>query len=274
MADTVVNLRRTNLANEDRTATDYRFRTIFQQDNYTRTVITGRKAKITNDAQYVDWEFIERKNNPIFDEVIQACESKGIKVLMGFKQHWNKELITQFYATVYFGYALKEDGRSERALFWMTEGEDHQLTFSKFLTLFRLLNDGFARKLHDEGPLEAKRMAFMCPRNARDSWGHVKGLYTYYSILNRLFGKTLTPRDGNTSDITAFQKNLMVTMKPGEPMFNVGDFLWQDIKNSSENPQRCVAMVHTLATLSRKSHKGHIQMTQRIALCNQNPARQ
>jgi hypothetical protein len=52
---------------------------------------------------------MERKNNPIFDEVIQACGSKGIKVLMGFKQHWNKELIAQFYATIYFGYVLKED---------------------------------------------------------------------------------------------------------------------------------------------------------------------
>jgi hypothetical protein len=96
MADTVVNLRRTNPTNEDRTTTDYRFRTLFQQDYYTTTIITGRKAKITNDAQYVDWEFMARRNNPIFDEVIQACEDKGIKVLMGFKQHWNKELIAQF----------------------------------------------------------------------------------------------------------------------------------------------------------------------------------
>jgi hypothetical protein len=72
-------------------------------------------------------------------------------------------------------------------MFWMTEGENHQLSFSNFLTLFRLPDDGFAQKLHDEGPLEAKRMTFMYPRNARDSWGHVKGLYTYYSILNHLF---------------------------------------------------------------------------------------
>jgi hypothetical protein len=50
MADTVVNLRRTNPPNEARTATYYRFRTIFQQDYYTTAVITGRKAKITNDA--------------------------------------------------------------------------------------------------------------------------------------------------------------------------------------------------------------------------------
>jgi hypothetical protein len=51
MAGTVVKLRRVNPTNEARTATDYRFLTIFQQDNYTTTVITGRKAKITNDAQ-------------------------------------------------------------------------------------------------------------------------------------------------------------------------------------------------------------------------------
>jgi hypothetical protein len=118
---------------------------------------------------------------------------------MGFKQHWNKEFIAQFYATVYFGYVLNENGQSERAMFWMTGGENHQLSLSSFLTYFRLPNDGFPQKLHDEGPLEAKRMAFMYPRNARDSWGHVKGLYTYYLILNHLFRKTLMPRDGNTS---------------------------------------------------------------------------
>jgi hypothetical protein len=54
----------------------------------------------------------------------------------------------------------------------------------------------------------------------------VKGLYTYYSIINRLFRKTLTPRDGNTSDITAFQRNLMVAMMLGELAFHVGDILW------------------------------------------------
>jgi hypothetical protein len=54
MADTIVTLRRTNPASEERTATDYRFLTIFQQDYYTTAIITGRKSKITNDVQYVD----------------------------------------------------------------------------------------------------------------------------------------------------------------------------------------------------------------------------
>jgi hypothetical protein len=83
---------------------------------------------------------------------------------------------------MYFGYVPKEDGRSDRAMFWMTGGESHHLSFPNFLTLCSLPDDGFARFLRDEGPLEAKRMAFMYPRNARDSWGYVKGLSsTVYS---------------------------------------------------------------------------------------------
>jgi hypothetical protein len=30
----------------------------------------------------------------------------------------------------------------------------------------------------------------------------------------------------------------MVAMKPGEPPFDVGDFLWRGINNSTENPHR------------------------------------
>ena len=53
-----------------------------------------------------------RKNNVVFDEVIAACEDKRIKHLIGFKHSWNKEIIAQFYATVFFGH---HDG--ERAMF-------------------------------------------------------------------------------------------------------------------------------------------------------------
>ena len=76
----------------------------------------------------------------------------------------------------------------------------------------------------------------MYPRNMRSSWGKVSGLYTYYAVLNILFRKILRPRDGNTSDVTLFQKNLMAAMRPGAPQFSVGDFIWQEIKNLSEKP--------------------------------------
>ena len=47
----------------------------------------------------MDWEYMVRKNNVIFNEVMAACADKRIKVLMGFKHNWNKEIIAQFFAT-------------------------------------------------------------------------------------------------------------------------------------------------------------------------------
>ena len=91
--------------------------------------------------------------------------------------------------------------------------------------------------------LEIKEMNFMYPKNMRGSWGKVKGLYTYYGVLNRLFRKTLTPRDGNTSDVTLFQRNLMAAMRPGAPQFSVGDFIWQEIKNLSKNPKKIYSYI-------------------------------
>ena len=98
--------------------------------------------------------------------------------------------------------------------------------------------DADLHKLHDVGVLETKEMHFMYPRNMRRSWGKVSSRYTYYAVLNRLFRKTLTPRDGNTSNVTIFQRNLMAAMRPRAPQFSVGDFIWQQIKILSENPQK------------------------------------
>jgi hypothetical protein len=41
----------------------------------------------------VNWEHMSRKNDPIFNEVISNCERQRAKVLMGFRQDCNKEII-------------------------------------------------------------------------------------------------------------------------------------------------------------------------------------
>ena len=42
--------------------------------------------------------------NEICDEVAQMCQDRHIKDIMEFQHDWNKEVIAQFYATVYFGH--------------------------------------------------------------------------------------------------------------------------------------------------------------------------
>jgi hypothetical protein len=48
---------------------------------------------------------------------------------------------------------MNERGESERAMFCMIEGDKFQITFSFFLTMFRLSHDETLRKLHNKGVL-------------------------------------------------------------------------------------------------------------------------
>jgi hypothetical protein len=101
-------------------------------------------------AQYVDWTYMESKNDPIFTELSIVCGHQRVKELMGFRQDWNREIIARFYAMVHFGYI-----EEERVMMWMTNGNKHAIRFSRFLSLFGLgADDKDYPKLHNGGLLE------------------------------------------------------------------------------------------------------------------------
>jgi hypothetical protein len=225
-------LRDKNPYASERKATYRMFWATFQQDYYAIVII--KKPKITHMAQYVDWMYMESKNDPIFTELSTVCGHQRVKELMGFRQDWNREIIAQFYSTVHFGYI-----EEERAMMWMTNGNKHAIRFSRFLSLFGLgADDKDYPKLHNGGPLEPEALYFMYPRDQRANVGHMKGLYTYYSVLNSLLGATIAPRDGNPSDISRFVKNLMIALRLGVGPFSVGDYIWQEINYLSEDPKK------------------------------------
>ena len=60
------------------------------------------------------------------------------------EDEWNKEVIAEFYATIYFGYI--ED---ERAIFWMTKGSYYKAKFTQFIWVLGLDRDDANRpKIH------------------------------------------------------------------------------------------------------------------------------
>jgi hypothetical protein len=121
----------------------------------------------------------------------------------------------------------------------MTNGQKYSITFHRFLRCFGIMaGDKDLRKLHDEGELDKDALHFMYPRGELANYGRVKNLYTYYAALNRLLRVSITPRDGNPSEITKFQKILMVALRSGAPEFSVGDFIWQEIKHLSKDPKK------------------------------------
>jgi hypothetical protein len=83
---------------QPRDAYDYRFHSLFQQDFYELVIMT--KSKPVANSQWIDWDYIKNKHDPIFDRVIAACKAKHLRDILAFKKVWNNEVISQFYVTM------------------------------------------------------------------------------------------------------------------------------------------------------------------------------
>jgi hypothetical protein len=81
-------------------------------------------------------------------------------------------------------------------------------------------------------------MKFMYAPGLEGNVGTTNGLYTFHSVLNWLFKKTICLRDGDPTNISQFTKNLLASMRDGAPPLSVMDFVWEEIKCISMNPQK------------------------------------
>jgi hypothetical protein len=108
---------------QGREAIDYRFHTFFQQDLYESVIIT--KGKLVAISQWIDWSYMENKNDQIFDDVVAACRAKHLRDVMAFKKNWNNEVIAQF-----FGALFVEEYGDTRKLHWMTEGQWFEVSYA------------------------------------------------------------------------------------------------------------------------------------------------
>jgi hypothetical protein len=74
--------RKENPRLKQREATAYRFHTFFQQDFYESMILI--KLKPVAISQWVDWRYMERKNDTFFDQVVAACKAKHLRDVMAF----------------------------------------------------------------------------------------------------------------------------------------------------------------------------------------------
>jgi hypothetical protein len=98
--------------------------------------------------------------------------------------------------------------------------------------------DAHRVRLHIHNPLDEEEMKFMYALRQEGNVGTRNGLFTFYSIPNRLFRKTMCPRDGDPTNISQFAKNLLANMRDGAPPLSVMDIVWEEIKGISMNPQK------------------------------------
>jgi hypothetical protein len=192
---------------------------------------------------------MEKTNNVVFRDIIDVYTTLRIKPLMGFKHSWNTEVIAQFYATVTF-----EENESTSKMHWMTEGTRYSVTFTHFARYLGASPADLTLPCIHRGtrPMEPSAMKFMYPRNKKANAGYAAGLYSYYSVLNRMFHLTITPRGGNPADISNYAKDLLVHMRPPGLSFSLSDFIWEEIKTISESPQRLCGYASYIMHITEK----------------------
>jgi hypothetical protein len=199
----------------------YRFHTFFQKDYYS-TAIIAKKKGIVAEARWIDWGYMEKTNNAISRDIIEVCTTLRIKPQMGFRHSWNMKVIAQFYATIAF-----EEYDGTRRMHWMTNGTRYNVTFTQFARLLGVSPADVTLPCIHRGTrsMEPTELKFMYPRNKQGNAGYAVGLYWYYSMLNRMFRLTLTPRGGNLSDISNYAKDLLVHTRHPSLQFSVSEFI-------------------------------------------------
>jgi hypothetical protein len=121
----------------------------------------------------------------------------------------------------------------------MTEGRWYEITFEQSARIFGFgRNDANHIKIHFASCLDGNRMRFMYPGSKRGRVRTTSDLLPFYAYLNRLFWRTMTPREGDSSNIPSYNQNLLVAMAPRRYgfEFSVFDFIWGEIKTISESP--------------------------------------
>jgi hypothetical protein len=122
---------------------------------------------------------------------------------------------------------------------WMIEGDWYHISYNDFTSRFSFgTADAHHPRLHTHNPLDENEMKFMYAPRLEGNVGTINRLYTFYSVLNMLFRKTICPRDGDPTNISQFVKNLLANMRDGVPSFSVMDFVWEEIQGISMNPQK------------------------------------
>ena len=104
--------------------------------------------------KYINSEELREKNDPDFNQTIQACERFGFTDIMAFRYDWNIEVLTQFHATYFYK-------RDTDEIHWMIEGCHYCVDFITFSRLlgFDEEHRGFSY-IHDERRAEAREIVF------------------------------------------------------------------------------------------------------------------
>jgi hypothetical protein len=113
------------------------------------------------------------------------------------------------------------------------------VSYSHFARLFGFgQKDASRPRIHLALKLEARKIKFMYPRSKQGNFDETTDMLPFYTYLNGLFRRTVTPMKGDGTKILAYNKNILAVMAPNANRFefSIFDFIWEEIKAIIENP--------------------------------------
>jgi hypothetical protein len=121
----------------------------------------------------------------------------------------------------------------------MTKSQWYEVSYSLFARLFGFgQKDASRPRIHLALKLEARKIKFMYPMSKQGNFGETMDIIPFYAYLNRLFRRTVSPREGDGTKILSYNKKILVAMAPNANGFELSgfDFIWEEIKAISKNP--------------------------------------
>jgi hypothetical protein len=165
--------------------------------------ISTRKPVV--ETQWVNWDWMATRRHTIFNQIKATCDELEMTKMMSFKYDWNKEIICQFYATLYF------DADAQK-LMWMIDGQRYEITVRGFARLHGLVHQLemlLEARIHTFGVLKLDEMQFMYAPGAEAHSPKVLNFLPELNTLHRLLCATLAPRIGDSSACPQYERNLI-----------------------------------------------------------------
>jgi hypothetical protein len=204
--------------------------------------------------QWIDWAFLEKHKNDsqAFTNMIIMCKYHGLEKIMAFRYDWNEEVILQFYSTFFFH-------KNSTGITWMTDGTKYSISIGRFASILGL---GASAKnpliLHYGNVIGLSQMASMYKTSSFNA-PTITNIKPEMIVLHRVIWKTLAPKEGDSSRVPQFERNLLKAITE-KTKFNAFDFIIQEMSNIAISNNHSCAMIEAVSKRTFVKDVEHIPL--------------
>jgi hypothetical protein len=179
---------------------------------------------------------------------------------MTFRYDWNEEVILQFYSTFFFH-------KNSTDITWMTNSTKYSISIGRFASILGLgASTKHPLNLHDRNVLGLNEMAPMYETSNFQA-PTITNFKPELIVLHQVFRKTLAHREGDSSRVRQFERNLLKAITE-KTKFNAFDFILQEIWDIAiSNNHSCAYAPYNMALIEAVSKRTFVKDVERTPLC-------